>query len=280
MTTEKLKIKHMKKGILFLISILFLSMTYGQTGSISPEVLKEIKKSISNDAKDKAITNALTSKDIKEITVNRENLGKVDHYFKYKVDVSGITDQKSSGRCWMFTSLNMLRPKVIDKYNLSSFEFSENYLYFYDMLEKSNLFLEAVLKYADKPMEDKYNEWLFKNPIGDGGVWNSFTNLVDKYGLVPIEVMPETNSSSNTRWLNRLIKRKLREGGLELRDMAGSNSDTKSIQARKIELLSEVYKMLVYNLGQPTESFNWRYKDKDGNISEWKEYSKPWNRNW
>lgn len=244
-----------------------------QNGNITPKVLQEIENSFKYDDDDRVRINALSANDIRDIAVNRENVGKVDHYFKYSVDVSGITDQKSSGRCWMFTSMNMIRPKVMDKYNLSSFEFSENYLYFYDMLEKANLFLETVIKHADKPMEDKYNEWLFKSPIGDGGVWNSFTNLVEKYGLVPKEVMPETNSSSNTGWLNRLIKRKLRENGLALRKLKESNATDEKIQDLKVDMLADIYKMLVYNLGNPPKEFQWRYKDKDGNISDYKTYT-------
>ena len=263
----------MKKVSIFILSILFISMSYAQNGKITPEVLKKLEKSVSNDGDDKVRINALTAKDIKEISLNRGNMGKVDHYFKYSVDVSGITDQKSSGRCWMFTSLNMLRPKVMQKYNLSAFEFSENYLFFYDQLEKANLFMEAVLKYADKPMEDKYNEWLFKSPVSDGGVWNSFTNLVEKYGLVPMNIMPETNSSSNTGWMNKMINRKLRENGLELRKMKTANSPEEKIQNRKVEMLADIYKMLVYNLGEPPQTFQWRYKDKDGKLSEYKEYT-------
>jgi bleomycin hydrolase len=262
----------MKKSLLIIVSFLFVTMSYAQNGSITPDVLKKLEKSVSFDANDKARMNALSSNNIKDISLNRENVGKVDHNFKYSVEVSGITDQKSSGRCWMFTSLNMLRPKVMEKYNISSFEFSENYLYFYDQLEKANLFLETVLKYADKPMDDKYNEWLFKSPIGDGGVWNSFTNLVGKYGLVPKSVMPETNSSSNTGWLRRMIKRKLREDGLMLRTLS-EKSSPEQLQEKKTIMLADIYKMLVYNLGQPPQTFEWRFKDKDGTLSEYKEYT-------
>ncbi|MCK4662101.1 MAG: C1 family peptidase [Bacteroidales bacterium] len=254
--------------VVLIILVSISSVLFGQTkGSITSDHIEKIKQLYENDEKAKVITNALSNNDIQKLALIRNNVGKIDHYFKYKVDVKGITDQKSSGRCWMFTALNILRPKVIDNIKLSSFEFSENYLYFWDIFEKSNLFLEATIKYGDKPMDNKYVEWLFKSPVNDGGVWNSFSNLAIKYGLVPKEIMPETNSSSNTRWMIRLIKRKLREDALELRQMAQKSSDYKKLEVRKIEMLSEIYKMLVFNLGEPPSEFTWRYKDKNDSIS-------------
>jgi bleomycin hydrolase len=173
----------------------------------------------------------------------------------------------------MFTGLNILRPKIIKQYNLSSFEFSTNYLYFYDMLEKANLFLEGILISADKPMDDKTVDWFFKNPIGDGGVWNSLTNLVEKYGMVPKEAMPETNSSENTGAMLRILSLKLREDGLEIRRLKESKASDEKIRVRKTEMLTDIYKILVYNLGKPPKDFTWRYQSKDKNISELKKYT-------
>jgi len=173
----------------------------------------------------------------------------------------------------MFTSLNVLRPLVIDKYKLSGFEFSQNYLYFWDIFEKSNLFLEGILKYANQPMDEKHVDWFFKNPVGDGGVWNSFTNLAEKYGVVPKEVMPETHNSENTRWMINLISRKLREDGLELRDLAAKKAKSSTVESRKIEMLGEVYRMLALNLGEPPTEFTYRFTDKDGKLGETKTFT-------
>ncbi len=265
----------MRKIIYIFILLIAISSTgFTQKGAVTKEMLEQIKKSYNNnDASVKAIRNAVSNNDMSKLVLNRENAGKVDHYFKYKVDVKGITDQKSSGRCWMFTGLNVLRPKVMEKYNISSFEFSTNHLFFWDQFEKANLFLQAIIDHKDKPMDDKTVEWLFKNPIGDGGVWNSLTNLVDKYGVVPKEVMPETKNSESTRWMSRLVRRKLREDGIELRKMAEKKADVNKLQERKIEMLGDIYKMLAINLGEPPTEFNWRYKDKDNNISELKKYT-------
>jgi bleomycin hydrolase len=258
--------------MLFIVGIMINSKA--QTNSITPQNLEKIRKAYNaNDPTTKALTNAISNNDVKNLALNRQNLGTIDHNFKYKADVKGITDQKSSGRCWMFTSMNVLRPLVIEKYKLSGFEFSQNYLYFWDMLEKANLFLEASVKYASKPMEDRYVEWLFKNPIGDGGVWSSFTNLATKYGLVPKEIMPETNSSENTRQLNNVLEYQLRQAGLEIRDMVASKAKRQAIEDKKIEVLGKVYRILALNLGEPPVSFNYRFVDKDKKLGETKEYT-------
>ncbi len=248
---------------------------FAQEGKLTNKDIEKIRASFdANDVNNKARMNAISANDIKKLAENREVARKIDHQFKYKVKVSGITDQESSGRCWMFTSLNSFRPQVIENYTLSGFEFSQNHLYFWDQMEKSNLFLEGVIKHSKLPMDDRTNDWLFSNPIGDGGVWNSFANLVDKYGLVPKSVMPETQHSSNTSFLSKLIKRKLREDGLELRDMMERKSTTiTDIRERKVEMMQDIYRILVFALGEPPTNFTYRFIDKDGNIGAWKEYT-------
>ena len=264
----------MKHVLIILSVVLFGYCTYAQQGSITKEQLQAIKKSYNiDDPSTKALTNALSNNDVKDLTLNRKNLSEVEHHFTYKVDVTGITNQKSSGRCWMFTSMNVLRPMVIDKYKLSGFEFSQNYLYFWDIFEKSNLYLEAQIKYAKKPMDDKYVEYLFKSPVGDGGVWNSFTNLAKKYGLVPQEIMPETNTSESTSWMIRIIKRKLREDGLILRELANQKSKYGQLEQEKIKVLGEIYRILAMNLGEPPVEFSYRFVNSDQVLSEYKNYT-------
>jgi len=234
------------------------------------KIRTEYQKQAENDI---AVRNALSNNDIKSVSLNRDVCGKTDHNFKYRVKVSGITDQKSSGRCWMFTGLNSLRPMIIESANLSGFEFSTNYLFFWDMLEKSNLFLEATIQNANKDFSDKTVEWLFKNPIGDGGVWNSFANIIAKYGVVPKTVMPETYHSENTSWLNRILSRKLREYGLRLRELKNSKATDIQISQEKFKMISEIYRLLVLFLGEPPTEFTYRFVDKDKNIGEYATYT-------
>ncbi len=259
---------------IFLFLLFIGQLVLAQNGSITSVELSKIRKSYDkNDPSTVALTNALTNNDVINLVLSRENLQGIDHDFKYKVDVKGITNQKHSGRCWMFTSLNVLRPRVIEKYKLSNFEFSESYLYFWDIFEKANLYFEAQIKYAGKPMDDKYVDWLFKSPVGDGGVWSSFTNLAEKYGLVPKEAFPETNSSENTSWMIRIINRKLREDGLELRDMFSARTKSEKIESRKVEMMGDIYRILALNLGEPPAEFKYRFVDKEGNIGETKSYT-------
>ncbi|MBU0486370.1 MAG: C1 family peptidase [Bacteroidetes bacterium] len=238
---------------------------------LSPENLKQIKEKTIIDAQTKAIINAVSSNDLKKVAKNQDNQGKQDHLFSNRVKTKGISDQKSSGRCWLFTGLNVMRPKVIQKYELSDFEFSQVYCFFYDQLEKANLFLEGIISTASLGMDDRKVDWLFKNPIGDGGQWTGVVNIIEKYGVVPADVMPETYHSENTSMLSRLLSRLLRGDGLELRDLAKKGKKTEDLRKEKIRMLTDVYRVLVVTLGQPVENFSWRYTGKDGIIVEMKE---------
>ena len=267
-----------------LIVIILLTGLSAMAQNITTEMLQSFDKSVGQTPADKALINAISGSGLKTLSLNRNNIATNDHSFKYKVKVSGITDQKSSGRCWMFTSLNILRPKVMEKYNISKFEFSTNYLYFYDLLEKANLFYEQVILTRKLEMNEDIGPYvanmgkkesgqtvrfLFKSPIGDGGVWNSFVNLAEKYGVVPKTVMPETHHSEKSTDLNKMLRRKLREDGLRLRE---AKSD-KQARELKSNMLKGVYRILTLTLGQPPKTFTWRYTDKDGNLSETKTYT-------
>lgn len=270
------------KKILILMAVIMAWPSMAQ--NITTEMLQSFDTSVGTSATDKALINAITNSDLRKLALNHNNIATNDHSFKYKVDVKGITDQQSSGRCWMFTSLNILRPKVIAKYNLSGFEFSTSYLYFYDLLEKANLFYEQIILTRELKMNEDIgayvaktgkNEsgqtvnWLFKHPINDGGVWNSFVNLAQKYGVAPKKAMPETYQSENTSTLNQLLRRKLREDGLRLREA----KNDKMARSLKQEMLKDVYRILTLTLGKPPKDFSWRYTDKNNNLSPDKTYT-------
>jgi bleomycin hydrolase len=235
--------------------------------------LQKIQSSLMMDAGTRALMNAISSNDIAKLAINRANLGKVNHYFSNRVEVIGITDQKSSGRCWLFTGLNVIRQKVIRKYNMKDLAFSHNYGFFWDQFEKSNLFLEGIIASANLPEDDRRVEWLLKNVISDGGQWTGVVDIVEKYGIVPEPAMPESSNSENTRMMSRLIRSKLRQDALELRELAAAGSPETEMRNRKIGMLSEVYRILVLCLGEPPASFRWQYEDNDGNISEMHTYT-------
>ena len=259
----------MKKIQVTLVTLLLTGASLcAQT--IGEKELNDIKGSFQKDASTKAIQNVLTNdKNIRDNALNREIQGKIDHYFKYRVKVQGITDQQSSGRCWMFTSMNVLRPSIIEKYNLTGFDFSHNYLYFWDMFEKSNLFLENMIATANKPMDDRDVTFMFQAPVGDGGVWNLYYNIAGKYGVVPAQVMPETPHSENTAQMVALINEKLRAEGYRLREaLAGTKGKARAavVKEHKDAALNDVYRMLALCLGEPPVEFEWRFRDRAGNL--------------
>ena len=242
------------------------------TGSLGAQTigageLQQIKAGFVKDANTAALQNMLTQdNNIKNKTLNWDMQGKIDHYFKYRVNVKGITNQYNSGRCWMFTSMNVLRPSVMEKYNVASFDFSHNYNYFWDIFEKSNLFLENMIATADKDMDDREVVTFFRSPVDDGGVWNLFYNVAEKYGVVPQSVMPETAHSNDTQQMIGIIKERLRGGGYKIREMAAAGKKEADLRAEKITVLKDIYRVLALCLGEPPVEFAWRYKDKDGNI--------------
>lgn len=265
----------MKKLILLSMALLSVSAITAQT--LGENELKELKSSFVNDGYAKTIHNiVVANKGLKGLAYDASVAQNADDFFKYNTDVKGITDQKSSGRCWMFTSMNFLRPAVMKKYNVNNFDFSHNYSFFWDMLEKSNLFLEAVINTASKPFGDRAVDNLFQNPIGDGGVWNLFLNIGDKYGVVPAEIMPETEHSNNTSQMNALLKEILRKGGYEVRELyekmkyenySGPMGDFyQRAQKIKMRTLKDVYRVLAICLGEPPTEFTWKFRDADGKV--------------
>jgi bleomycin hydrolase len=259
-----------------LIMIILFTLSFGQTTDpriISPTILEKIEKSLTIDSQTRAIMNAVSSNDINKLALSRDVLESLDHYFTCRIESGEVTNQKSSGRCWLFSALNVLRPAIIKKYQFKNFEFSENYLFFWDQFEKSNRFLEAVIETRDKKMDDRLVEWIFKHALDDGGVWNMMGSLAQKYGMVPKEAMQESYSSDNTRRMNQLIARKLREGGFLLRKLSEQGKNEKQLREQKIAVLSEIYRMLVICLGEPPKEFNWRFKDKNDQLSAYKKYT-------
>lgn len=242
-------------------------------GEITPELLSSLRANQPNTPAEKALRNALSQIDINKLAVNAENAGAVEQSFSHRVESKGITDQKSSGRCWLFTGLNVIRAKMMARHDLPKLELSQNYNFFYDQLEKSNLFLQTIIDTHALPMDDKKVEWLFKNPLSDGGQYTGFSENVMKYGVVPAEVWPETYSSNNTSQMRRLISLKLRENGLILRDMLANGAEAKAVNERKEQMLGEIYRMLALTLGVPPTEFEWTRKDSHGNIIDRRKYT-------
>jgi len=247
-----------------LASTLFNVSAQTKSGGISKEMLKEIQKEVEASPANKALVNAVAANSIDVLAVNRDNAGAFDTYFSIETPKQSITDQKSSGRCWMFSGFNVLRSNFTQKRDSIQIEFSQAYLFFWDQLEKANLMLQGCVDTGKKPIDDTRVQFFFKSPISDGGTFCGVSDLAEKYGLVPAEVMPESYSSDNTSKMRSLIASKLREYGLQLRDMAQKDRKQASIDKAKARMLAQIYKMLVMTIGEPVQKFTYAFKDKSG----------------
>ncbi len=253
----------MKKIVVLALALVGMSAYAQPKGSISGDMLREIESSYKGTPADKAIRNALNTTSIAVLAENAENAAMIDTNFSDRVKTVGITDQKSSGRCWLFTGLNVLRAAAIDKYNLGDFQFSQSYCFFWDQLEKANLFLQAVIDTRDLPFESREVDWLFSNPISDGGTFTGVADLVTKYGLVPSDVMPESYIANNTSAMATQLKTLLRKDGLKLREeLPGVRKKNvpSQLEGMKVEMLKEVYRVLALSFGVPPKEFEWKGK--------------------
>ena len=235
-------------------------------GGISAEMLQNIEKTQkATTTADKALFNALASNKIDDLAKNFGNNRYTNDHFSVETAKQSIHNQKSSGRCWMFSSFNVLRSDFAHNHGDSVVvDFSHVYLFFFDQLEKANLMLQGVIDNAKKPIDDQRVQFFFKNPLNDGGTFCGAADLAPKYGLVPMSVQPETFSAENTSKISSLISTKLREFGLELRKMVADGKKAAAINQRKTEMLGTVYHMLSITMGEPVKEFTYQFRNKDG----------------
>ena len=243
-------------------------------GSITPEMLAKIQKEQKLTAADNALANAIAANAIDDLAKNRKAARQLDTHFSIETPEQSITNQKSSGRCWMFSGMNVLRADFARRTDSLRVDFSQAYLFFYDQLEKANLFLQGVVNTAKKPIDDPQVQFFFKSPINDGGTFCGVADLTEKYGLVPKQVMPESFSSDNTSKMASLLKSRLREDGLTLRKMVAEGKKNADIEKAKTGMLATIYRMLTLTIGEPPTEFTYAHVDKKGNsVGETKTYT-------
>ncbi|BCX46306.1 aminopeptidase C [Haloferula helveola] len=229
-------------------------------GSLDPEVVEEIRAGYRMVEADRLRHNAVTNNAIDDLALNRQALSQVDDHFSHRIRSRGVTNQKKSGRCWMFAALNVIRPQVIRDHGMEEFEFSVAFLQFWDRMERANLFLESVIDLRDIDYLERDWELLNRWGMEDGGWWNYLAALVEKYGVVPSSVMPETHGSSNTATMNLVLQRLIRTYSAKLLNRHADGGTMAELRAIKSEALAEVYRFLVINLGEPPTEFEWRYR--------------------
>lgn len=232
-------------------------------GEITKKQIEDMRKEFSSDSSAKVAQNAVTSNNLSTVALRRDLVQEVDFTFSTKLDEWKATNQKSSGRCWLFATLNLFRPGAMKKMNVKEFEFSQAHIHFWDKFERSNHFLEAIIETSDRPVDDRTIHFLLSDPIGDGGQWNMAMNLIRKHGLVPKSAYPESNSSSSTRWMNSILKDMLRSSASEIRGIIESGGGEREARSHKESRMKDIWRVLCIHLGTPPESFDWQWRDKD-----------------
>ena len=232
--------------------------------TITRKQVVELRKEFDAEPSNKVAQNAVTNVQLPDLTLNRDLVQDIDDSFSIKLDDWKVTAQMRSGRCWLFATLNLFRVGAMKKMNLKNFEFSQAHTHFWDKFERSNHLLESIIETSDRPVDDRTIHFLLSDPIGDGGQWNMATTLVRKHGLVPKTAYPESNSSSATRWMNAELKDILRSSASEIRAIIDGGGTVEEARAHKEKRIADIWRMLCIHLGTPPKTFNWQWRDKDG----------------
>jgi len=232
--------------------------------TITRKQVVELRKEFEAESSNKVAQNAVTNVQLPDLTLNRDLVQDIDDSFSIKLDDWKVTAQMRSGRCWLFATLNLFRVGAMKKMKLKNFEFSQAHIHFWDKFERSNHLLEAIIETSDRPVDDRTIHFLLSDPIGDGGQWNMAMNLVRKHGLVPKTAYPESNSSSATRWMNAELKDILRSSASEIRAIIDGGGTVEEARAHKEKRIADIWRMLCIHLGTPPKTFNWQWRDKDG----------------
>ncbi|KAG8749395.1 hypothetical protein FRC11_011371, partial [Ceratobasidium sp. 423] len=242
-------------------------------GSLSLDAIKSWEESTKDDNKLKLARTILAKSDLKSTICSPNVVVSDTHVFNLTVpfEAGPVTNQKSSGRCWLFATTNVLRNHIIQQLNLGDFQLSQSYLFFADKLEKANYYLELSIQHASEPIDSRLVWHLAQAPINDGGQWDMARNLLERYGIVPQAIFPESYSSSNSGGLNNILTSRLREMALQLRELTNGVGVMRA-RAMKEEFVAEIWKAMTTAVGvppRPDEKFVWDYKDKDGKVKSW-----------
>ncbi|MCT3030971.1 C1 family peptidase [Pediococcus parvulus] len=232
---------------------------------VSQENVAKFRKVFNEDNRNAVVQRAATKNGVLNASEDIAAKVRLDHTFSVEIDTGKVSNQLHSGRCWLFALLNTLRHQVADKYNVKDFELSQAYSYFWDKIERANIFYENVIRTADKPANDREVEFYLEGPGGDGGQWAMAAGLVQKYGVVPSSVMPETFNTNDTTGFGGALNNKLRKDAIELRELTNSGASEGQLNAKRDQLLGEVYRMTAIAVGEPPVKFDFEYRDDKKN---------------
>ncbi len=235
----------------------------GSSRTLTRENVESFRQSFDADGAKRLMQNVVTQHDVNDVALDHSIVAGADHSFSTLLDDWKVTNQKRTGRCWMFAGLNVCRADTRKALNVKNFEFSQNYLMFWDKMERANFVLEAVIETAGLPVDDRTVAFLLQRPIQDGGQWDMFTGLVQKYGVAPKTAMPETESSENSARMNANLNYQMRQGAKRIREAYAQEAGPEELRGIKGEVLQTIYHILCIHLGTPPSVFNWQWKDKD-----------------
>ncbi|MTT31147.1 aminopeptidase [Terrilactibacillus sp. BCM23-1] len=230
---------------------------------ISIDMVQKYSDHIQSKKENQIIKNAIMKNGILASIENKEAVIAMNPVFSHEIKTGKVSNQKQSGRCWMFAALNTFRHKISEKLNIKQFDLSQNYMNFWDKFEKSNYFLENIIKTSQEPLDGRLVSFLLATPQQDGGQWDMIVSLVEKYGVVPKQAMPETFQSEKSMRLNALLNERLREDALKLRELVNGKASPGELDKTKDHMLSEIYRILAYALGEPPKTFDFEYRDED-----------------
>lgn len=233
-----------------------------------PEISKDLLMQLREEesAKVALARNAATQVGIEAASLNREKIQHTSTAVSHRLDDWKATSQKKSGRCWLFSSLNFLRSRARESLGVKNFEFSQSYVFFWDKFERANWFLTDIIATSDEPLDGRLVQFLLGDVLGDGGQWDMAVSVYMKYGLVPKEVMPESEASTNSRPMNARLRAVLHIGALRLREAIAAGASAEEVDAQRRKILADVWKILVVCLGEPPVRFNWQWRDDEGNF--------------
>ena len=234
------------------------------THELTLDEIAKFQQDYQQNKQNKIAELAVVNNGVQKASFNGEGIRDLNRTFSIEIPTDNVTDQKQSGRCWLFAALNVLRHKFAKQYHTKNFTFSQSYLFFWDRIERANIFFNHILETADKPVDDRTVHFYLQAPDTDGGQWHMAISLIRKYGLVPTYAQDESFTANNTAAFNQALNMKLREDGLVLRKLAQAGKNDE-IEQKRQEYLSEIYRMAVIAFGQPVQKFDLEFKDDDGN---------------
>jgi len=237
-----------------------------KSDGLSKKQIKQMSEEFNSKRANTIAANAASKNGVLKACCDLKEARKYTDTFSVDLKQGKITNQKNSGRCWIFAAMNTFRYEIINKYNLDNFELSQNYIFFYDKLEKANYFLLSVIKTADEPVDGRLYSFINTDPLCDGGQWDMLSNVVAKYGVCPVSAYPDSANATASTWLDEFLTSYLREAAVKIRKAIAKKASADKIEKIRLDAVSDVYRVLAITLGEPPKKFDLTLRDKDDKV--------------